>query len=115
MKHSMGLYVKPFESIKSGAKTVEVRLNDEKRRTVHIADTIEFTRLRDKDCKIHVFVEGLRVFPTFEEMYRAIPAKDLDCEGSTLQEMLDETYEIYTPDQDAKWGTLAISVKRQEV
>jgi ASC-1-like (ASCH) protein len=53
--------------------------------------------------KIHVFVEGLRVFPTFEEMYRAIPAKDLDCEGSTLQEMLDETYEIYTPDQDAKW------------
>ena len=32
MNHEMRLLPKPFESILSGTKTVEIRLNDEKRR-----------------------------------------------------------------------------------
>ncbi|MDY0407970.1 DUF3850 domain-containing protein [Paracerasibacillus soli] len=45
MLHKMSLYIAPFQSIKSGRKTVEVRLNDEKRRKVNIGDTIEFTKI----------------------------------------------------------------------
>ncbi|MBQ0126139.1 MAG: DUF402 domain-containing protein, partial [Clostridiales bacterium] len=38
----MNLQKEPFESIKSGEKTVEVRLYDEKRRAVHVGDEIDF-------------------------------------------------------------------------
>jgi ASC-1-like (ASCH) protein len=43
MKHEMKLNVEPFNKIKSGKKTIELRLNDEKRQLVKIKDLIEFT------------------------------------------------------------------------
>lgn len=42
MTHSMQLNPAPFEKIKSGAKTIELRLNDEKRRRIKTGDKIEF-------------------------------------------------------------------------
>ena len=36
MKHEMNLNRKPFESIKNGSKTIELRLYDEKRQKLNI-------------------------------------------------------------------------------
>lgn len=44
-------------------------------------------------------------------MYNDIPFKEFDCEGWTMKEMLDSTYEIYTPEQEIKWGTIAITIR----
>lgn len=43
--HHMGLFEGPFQSMITGRKTVEVRLNDEKRRHVQVGDLIKFTEL----------------------------------------------------------------------
>ena len=43
MVHKMKLYSSPFEMIKSGEKTIELRLFDEKRQKVKIGDKIVFT------------------------------------------------------------------------
>ena len=43
MKHEMKLNNGPFERIKNGTKTIELRLNDEKRQLLKIKDLIEFT------------------------------------------------------------------------
>ena len=45
MLHKMKLQPKPFASIKAGRKTIEMRLNDEKRQKVAIGDEIEFTEV----------------------------------------------------------------------
>lgn len=42
--HEMRLADAPFDMIKSGKKTVEVRLNDEKRRQICVGDIIIFRR-----------------------------------------------------------------------
>ena len=42
MTHRMNLYNDSFNMIKNGYKTIEMRLNDEKRQTIKIGDTIEF-------------------------------------------------------------------------
>ena len=42
MKHEMKLNNGPFERIKNGTKTIELRLNDEKRQLLKIKDLIEF-------------------------------------------------------------------------
>lgn len=40
MIHYMKLYNEPFQMIKKGEKTIELRLNDEKRRKLKKGDTI---------------------------------------------------------------------------
>ena len=47
MTHYMNLASEPFEQISSGAKTIELRLYDEKRQAVSAGDTIIFTNLAD--------------------------------------------------------------------
>ncbi|SCZ11785.1 ASCH domain-containing protein [Alkaliphilus peptidifermentans] len=110
MIHQMGLYGKYFEIIKDGKKKVEVRLNDEKRRKINVGDTIEFINASDLNEILKVQVVELRKFVTFKDMYESIPFKDFGCEGWTIKEMLEKTYEIYTLEQEKEWGTLAITI-----
>lgn len=110
----MGLYEEPFQSMKSGRKTVEIRLYDEKRRKLNVGDTITFTKVPRKDETLKVKVLRLRMYPTFKEMYESIPASDMDAVGDSVMEMVERTYQIYSPEQEKEWGTLAITVKRLE-
>lgn len=111
MIHQMGLYGEYFKSIKIGKKKVEVRLNDTKRRTIKVGDLIEFINVADQYEILTVEVTELKNYDTFKEMYQDIPFKDFDCEGWTMKEMIDGTYEIYTSEQEKEWGTLAITMK----
>lgn len=40
MKQVMRLHNKPFELIKNGSKSIELRLNDEKRKLIKVGDII---------------------------------------------------------------------------
>lgn len=107
----MGLYGEYFKAIKEGRKTVEVRLNDGKRRKIKVGDTIEFIKVPEQDETLQVQVIELRTYDTFQEMYDDIPFKNFDSEGWTMEEMIKGTYEIYSPEQEKEWGTLAITIK----
>lgn len=111
MIHQMGLYDEYFSAIKEGKKTVEVRLNDEKRRKIRVGDSIEFIKVPEQNDTLQVKVIELRTYETFQSMYKDIPFKDFDCEGWTMEKMIDGTYEIYNPEQEKAWGTLAIRIK----
>ena len=69
MKHKMSLDNDPFNSIKAGTKTIELRLNDEKRKLLKAKDLIEFTN-RDTLEKLLVEIEDLYKYSDFEELYR---------------------------------------------
>jgi len=107
----MGLYGKYFQAIKEGKKIVEVRLNDEKRRSIRVGDSIEFIKIPQQDERLIVQVSNLRKYDNFEAMYTDIPFKNFDCEDWTMKEMIDGTYEIYTSEQEKVWGTLAIFIE----
>lgn len=99
----MGLYEEPFRLIKTGENTVEVRLNDEKRRKIKIRDTIEFIKVPEENEVLKIEVLELRNYDTFKELYEDIPFKDFGCEGWTMEEMLEATYKIYSPEQEKQW------------
>lgn len=109
--HKMGLYQEYFAAIKEGRKTVEVRLNDENRRKIKVGDTIEFIRVPEQNETLEVQVIHLRKYDTFKEMYESIPFQDFDCEGWSMKEMVEGTYQIYTPEQEKQWGTVAITIQ----
>ena len=68
MIHQMKLRSRPFEKIKSGYKTIEMRLFDEKRRKVGIGDIIEFTDM-ETDEKLRCEVKRTFVYRSFRELY----------------------------------------------
>src|SRR5690625_4278936 len=107
----MGLYGEYFHAIKVSKKTVEVRLNDEKRRKIKVGDTIEFIKVHQQDEILKVRVTDLRSFDTFEVMYIVIPLSDYDCEELTMKDRIYGTYEIYTSEQEKEWRTLAIMIE----
>ena len=55
MIHELRLHNEPFEKIKSGTKTIEIRLYDEKRKLIKENDLIEFTN-RNTNEKIRTKV-----------------------------------------------------------
>ena len=77
MKHTMQLQPSPFEKIKAGTKTIELRLYDEKRRKIRIGDTIEFTHSECVNETVAVKVLDLFTFDSFESLYQALPL--LEC------------------------------------
>lgn len=105
MKHEMTLFSAPYESTKSGHKHIEVRLNDEKRRKIKIGDIIEYIKLPERQEKIEVIVEELYPFDNIKQIYDSIVFKEFDCEGWTMEEMIEGTYEIYTSEQEQMWGS----------
>ena len=68
MEHRMNLWDSPFNHIKQGSKTVELRLNDEKRQLIHKGDTLVFTNSVTHEEMI-TLVTGIRVFSNFAELY----------------------------------------------
>ena len=74
----MKLQLSPFEMIKNGTKTIELRLYDEKRQKVQVGDFIEFTCLDDVIQKIQTRVTALHRYSTFAELYAALPKEKLE-------------------------------------
>ena len=67
-------------------------------------------KIPQQDETLKVRVTELRKYNTFREMYENIPFEDFGCEGWTMEEIVDGTYEIYTPEQEKEWGTVAITI-----
>ena len=56
MEHNMKLNPSPFEKIRTGSKTIELRLYDEKRRAISVGDTITFVNTEDANDTLCVCV-----------------------------------------------------------
>ena len=59
--HFMNLYPASFDAIRTGRKTVEMRLNDEKRQMIKIGDLIRFTNTVTDEILTVKVVEKKRV------------------------------------------------------
>jgi len=115
MNHEMRLFAGPFDKIKSGDKTIEIRCNDEKRRRVRVGDTITFTKLPRLNERIMVEVVALYPYETFAELYERFGFRDFGAEGLTMDEMIGRTREIYSKEKEQKYGTLGIRIKYRGV
>jgi ASC-1-like (ASCH) protein len=108
----MSLNPEPFESIKNGNKTIEIRLFDEKRQKVQPKDIIVFTKLPDKKEKIAVEVIDLAVFSSFRELLSNFDkSKFGHSDKMTLEEQIERQREHYTEDEERRYGVVGIKIK----
>lgn len=108
--HEMKLNPAPFGMIKSGRKTIELRLFDEKRRKIKVGDGITFTNT-ETDEKLTKTVKALHRFDSFEELYRSLPL--LRC-GYTEDDVAtahpSDMAQYYSPEEQAQYGVIAIEL-----
>ena len=99
----------PFSQIKSGAKTIELRLYDEKRQKVRTDDFIEFTNNVTGE-KITVRVAALHIFPSFRELYSTLPLDKCgydDIKSASYKDM----EEYYSQNEQKKYGVVGIEIE----
>lgn len=100
MTHKMHLNETPFRQIQYGEKTIEIRLNDEKRQQLQVGDVIVFA-LRDSDEVLEKEITALRPLTTFAELFTHYP------EVGDVFTM--RTY--YSEADEQRYGVLAIELK----
>ena len=111
MLHHMTLNTRPFEMISSGRKTIELRLNDEKRQAIVIGDEIEFTNNSD-GRKLIVKVKNIYKFPNFEELYKDLPLEKCGYSKDELSQAKAADMEIYySKEKQEQYGVLGIEIE----
>ena len=110
MKHEMKLNNEPFECIKNGTKTIELRLNDEKRKLLTVGDYIEFTN-RVTNEKLLVEVIDLFKYNSFEELYKHFNKIEMGYSINEEANPKDMEY-YYSKEEQEKYGVLGIKIKK---
>ncbi len=111
MTHHMHLNTSPFEKIQTGHKDIELRVNDEKRRKLHVGDEIEFEE-RGSSRRFVAAIVALRVAPTFGDLLTQL---DLTrCGWSSPLPSFDEAvadiHRFYPPEEETRWGVVGIEL-----
>jgi ASC-1-like (ASCH) protein len=107
MVHEMRLHPESFEKIKNGQKTIELRLHDEKRRLIHVGDTIKFMN-RANEENVITEVTYLKPYPNFKDLFSAV--KDY-YPSISEKEFVQEMYQYYSPKDEQQYGALEIGIQ----
>ena len=103
MVHEMKLHESPFKKIKSGKKTVELRLYDDKRRKINIGDRILFTNQTSHE---------LYRFESFRKLFEKIPSEKCGntCDTS-IDDLVEQMRKYYSAEAEQKYGVLGIEIE----
>jgi ASC-1-like (ASCH) protein len=111
MMNKMNLNPEPFKMICSGQKTIELRLNDEKRQKINVGDSIEFTQTETGE-KLTAEVIAIHRFDSFAALYQKLPLLKCGYKKADIETAKPEDMDLYyTPEQQAKYGVLGIEIK----
>ena len=111
MFHFMNLESSAFFKIADRSKTIELRLNDEKRQKINIGDTIEF---RCGEINSIIFAEVLKLhkFSDFEQLYKALPLEKCGYSEDDLKTArYTDMEKYYNKSQIQKYGVLGIELQ----
>jgi ASC-1-like (ASCH) protein len=110
--YTMHLDKEPFEKMKAGKKTIEVRLYDDKRRKIKPGDEIVFLKLPDNDESIKARVIEIFVFDSFAKMFEAIGPEQFGHDKSlTVEQRVNMQRKYYTEEEEKRYGVVAIKIK----
>ena len=107
--HNMKLKDIPFQAIKAGTKTIEMRLHDDKRRKVEVGDIIEFTHMDTKE-KLSVCVLALHVYPSFEDLYNKFDKISLGYMPHEIA-LYTDMEQYYLSTEIEKYGVVGIEIQ----
>lgn len=102
-----------FEIVQHGKKDVEARVNDEKRRKLHVGDTLIFLKRPLEKERMVSKVVGLEYYANFQELVQHYPIERLYLEGYTKERYLKELERFYSLEEQQENGVVAILFSKE--
>ena len=110
MTHNMKLYPVPFEQIKTGEKTIELRLYDEKRQQVKVGDKIVFTNSTTGEI-LNTTVVKVHRFDSFDDLYKSLPLLKCGYTTESIEKAAPTDMEqYYSVEEQNKYGVVGIEL-----
>lgn len=106
--HYMRLDDDSFQAIKEGWKTIEMRLNDEKRSLIKEGDIIVFSNIKTQE-EIECKVIKIYQYPDFEELYQHHSKLSIGYKENENADPKDMLH-YYSTDNIKKYGVLGIEI-----
>lgn len=106
----MHLAKQPFEQIKNGEKTVEIRLNDEKRKCLKVGDVLRFTQVGGNET-VTARIVALHSFETFLQLFSSDLFEKTGSGNMTAEQAAESMYAYYSRQQEERFGVLAIELQ----
>ena len=98
--------------IRSGQKTIELRLYDEKRQQVKVNDEIEFSCIDKNETPVSVCVIALHRFKDFTELYASLPLSKCGYTADTISNATPEDMnQYYSPEEQRQFGVVGIEIR----
>lgn len=112
MIHKMKLKNEPYNQIMCGAKSIELRLYDEKRESVSVNDIIIFINIETKK-QIAVKVLELHRADSFKELFDSIDKEKAGFKADdTIDDMVAVMRAIYSSYQEKSYGVVGIEISK---
>lgn len=108
--HKLNVKEKYYNLLKSGKKTIELRLYDEKRQAIQIGDVIEFSNASDAADTFQAEVINLHRAESFAAL-----CEKIDCRRAGMadkEELITVLKEFYPEPRQKALGVVGIEVKR---
>ena len=110
MTHYMKLQAAPFAKIKSGEKSIELRLYDEKRQKIKAGDSICFCSPDGET--LTAAVTALHIFDSFEALYAALPLEKCGYAPDEIPTASPaDMLAYYTMEQISRYGVVGIALE----
>lgn len=110
-EHVMNLTPAPMQETRTGNKTIELRLNDEKRKQISVGDTIKFINTEDSNDTLRVKVVDLFLFSSFAELYDNLPLLNCGYNEDNINTASPEDMEMYySREKQNKYGVVGIEI-----
>jgi ASC-1-like (ASCH) protein len=106
--HTLHLNSSPFNKIKNGQKTIESRLDDEKRQELKVGDHLTFIN-REDEAEIQSTITDLHYFPTFADLFQNLPKRKFADES--VEALLQEINRFHSSENEQRWGVVGIEFK----
>ena len=107
--HTMKVQTKYYRLLKSGQKTIELRLFDEKRQQIKIGDMIQFSDLSNLQDTFTAKVIALHRAPNFNVLTHSIQTSRAGF--SSPGELVQVMEQFYSPEMQQQYGVIGIEVE----
>ncbi len=108
--HTMKLHHEPFNKIKNGIKSIELRLYDDKRKKIELGDQITFQKEPKCDEIVTVKVVGLVRYANFSDLMDDF-APEIYLGHKNKADALEGVSRFYTAEDQARNGVLGIRIR----
>lgn len=110
--HIIKLQPSPYIKVEQKIKTIDLRINDEKRQKIKINDLVKFVNTEDNNKVLVAKVINLYYFKSFTELYKELPLlkcgyTETDIDNAKPKDM--EQY--YSKEEMQQYGVVGIEIE----